>query len=261
MPSDPLSREQGGFTLVEMAIVLIIVLLLMSGLAASLSGEADNRARNETERTLSEIHDALLGFAATQSRLPCPAAPALMGQGSGSESLAIGNPGPGGHCSHPYDGMVPGLALGLSPTDPQGYVLDGWNRRIRYAVTEGSGSHAYAFTTPSTPTTGMKGNANLTTPPSLNNLNPDLIVCSSLNGAGCATNATLTNHAVAILFSLGKNGAGTGSDENENRNGDAIFVSHAPTVSNAAGGEFDDLVIWLSPYILYGRMITAGLLP
>jgi len=39
-------------------------------------------------------------------------------------------------------------------------------------------------------------------------------------------------------------------------------VQRAPTEGTAAsGGEFDDLVIWLPPGILFNRMVQAGRLP
>ena len=42
---------------------------------------------------------------------------------------------------------------------------------------------------------------------------------------------------------------------------DRVFVSHTPTPSNAANGEFDDIVVWISPNILFSRMVAAGQLP
>jgi hypothetical protein len=67
---------------------------------------------------------------------------------------------------------------------------------------------------------------------------------------------------VAVIFSLGKNAptGGTGADEAANINNDPVFVSHTPTPASS-GNEFDDLVTWLSPNILFNRMIAAGRLP
>ena len=42
----------------------------------------------------------------------------------------------------------------------------------------------------------------------------------------------------------------TGADEKENLNGNLIYISRAPTKSDAASGEFDDMVVWISPNIL-----------
>jgi hypothetical protein len=47
--------------------------------------------------------------------------------------------------------------------------------------------------------------------------------------------------------------------ENSNLNGD--FVSRNPTSADAAAGEFDDVVSWLSSGVLFNRMVAAGKLP
>jgi len=79
------------------------------------------------------------------------------------------------------------------------------------------------------------------------------------------TSTTLTISAVAVIFSVGKNGVpgGTGgvagSDESFNLDNDRAFISHEPAPSGATGGEFDDIVIWLSPSILYNRILSGGL--
>jgi hypothetical protein len=101
---------------------------------------------------------------------------------------------------------------------------------------------------------------------------PDLRICTTgvVNPAGgsaaCSgTSTTLTNNAVAVIFSVGKNGVvgGTGgapgTDESFNLDADRAFVSHDPRPAGATGGEFDDVLIWLSPSILYNRILSGGL--
>ena len=99
--------SQGGFTLVELAIVLIIVTLLTSGLMMSLMAQQEMMASAETQRRLNEARDALLGFAAANGRLPCPAAPATTG---------LELPAGGGDCNNPWDGFLPAITLGMTPT-------------------------------------------------------------------------------------------------------------------------------------------------
>ena len=48
------------------------------------------------------------------------------------------------------------------------------------------------------------------------------------------------------------------TDETANGNADRVVVSHTPTTG---ANEFDDIVAWLSPNVLYNRMIAAGRLP
>jgi hypothetical protein len=47
----------------------------------------------------------------------------------------------------------------------------------------------------------------------------------------------------------------------ENSDGDKDFVSRPFSAANGAGGEFDDIVSWLSTPILFNRMVQAGKLP
>ena len=232
--------QQTGFTLTELAIVLVIVALLTGGLMVSLTTSRDIANEKDTQKQLASVSEALLGFAIAQQRLPCPAAPNTTG---------VENPSTGGACTNPYDGFLPGITLGLAPTDAQGYVIDPWGNRLRYAVTTANGN---AFTTGQ----GVKTLwANQISP------QPDLRVCNSATGisaGSCAANASLTDSAVAVVFSTGRSGTGgpLGADEQANVTAvDRVFVSVTP------GPTFDDLVTWLSPNILYNRLIAAGRLP
>ena len=65
-----ISKRNLGFTLVELAIVLIIMALLSGGLMMTVGTQMENAAHSETQRRLSEARDALLGFTAANGRLP-----------------------------------------------------------------------------------------------------------------------------------------------------------------------------------------------
>jgi prepilin-type N-terminal cleavage/methylation domain-containing protein len=242
------TNSENGFTLVELSIVLVIVALLVGGMLIPLSAQRDIQNTNETQRQLASINEALLGFAAANGRLPCPASPAT----SGTE-----NPASGGACINTWDGFVPAVTLGITPTNAQGYVIDSWGNPIRYAVTT---ANSNAFTTAN----GMSAAWVAATV-----LAPDLRVCNTATGltgsgalAECAASTQLSTTAVAVIFSRGENGGVAPSSVDESANGDTdrLFVSHTPTPADG-GNEFDDLVTWLSPNILYNRMITAGKLP
>ena len=246
MPS-PNSR---GFTLVEMAIVLLIVGLLLGGLLMPLSSQVEQKRISETEKYLDQVKDALLGFAAANGRLPCPATAASNG---------LESPVGGGVCTNPYNGFLPAVTLGLSPVNAAGLAIDAWSTPIHYAVTTANGS---AFTTAG----GMKASG-------MAALTPNLSVCASAIGitattCGGAAGNTLTNNSPVVFYSLGKNAgvAPTGIDEAANpnpssANNDQVFVSHTPATSGAANGEFDDIVTWISVNTLFSRMIAAGTLP
>lgn len=244
---------QHGFTLLELAIVLVIVALLSTGLMVSIVAQRDSVAIAETQRRLAEARDALLGFAAANGRLPCPAAPAATG---------IEQPVGGGNCDNPWDGFLPALTLGLYPTDENGYALDGWGNPIRYGVT--TYTHASCPSSCFTTANGVK----LAWNASVSALAPDLNICNTTDGAtgsgasaACAAGSRLATNAVALVFSRGTNGgiAPSSADELANGNADRLYVSRTPTPAGA--NEFDDIVLWISPHLLYNRLIVVGRLP
>jgi prepilin-type N-terminal cleavage/methylation domain-containing protein len=245
-----------GFSLAEMAIVLVIVGLLIGGLLAPLSVQIDQRNFNDTQKRIENANELLLGFAIANGRLPCPAS----STSSGDES-----PSGGGTCTNYYDGYLPAKALGMQPTDSSGYAVDAYNNRIRYALAQTQ----YLATCPNAPrfssSTNLKANGLQCKP-------GDLDVCISSQASGfssttcsSASNRIVdTNTIVAIVYATGKNGAtsdASRTDELANTDGNATFVYHAPTPAGASGGEFDDQMVWISVGQLYGRMVSAGLLP
>ena len=71
-----------GFTLVEIAIVLVIVGLLISAFLVPLSAQRDLKDYGEVKSDLEQIREALYGYAIINGRLPCPTTqtnPALAG--------------------------------------------------------------------------------------------------------------------------------------------------------------------------------------
>ena len=253
-----MQRDSSGFTLAELAIVTVIVGLLLGGLLVTLSTQLELRQNSDTQKTLEIARDALIGFAIANGRLPCPAV-AVLAADTGVEAPSGGSTSivP---CTAPYSGYYPAVTVGLTPTDSKGYLLDSWGSRIRYAVTTATAGVPNIFTTANQmKTTGVSN----ITPTS-----PYLSVCNTATGmttgpaAACASTAKLTDGAIAVIFSLGKNYAtgGTGTDEAKNLDNDRAFVSHNYAPSGATNGEFDDLMVWLSPNVLYGRLAAAGAL-
>lgn len=246
------SIRRNGFTLVEIAVVLVIIGLLIGGLLAPLTAQIDQQRTTETRNQMEEVKRALIGFAIANGRLPCPALVASSG---------VEAPVGGGACTS-FHGFVPAVTLGLNNTG--GLILDGWLSNLRYSVTN---ANANAFTT--APKFNNVPISTLTTTLT-NPTPPGLQVCSSgidfTATPTCAVGAELTRTAVAVIYSLGKNGAATPTsiDETENTDNDNFFVSHTPTPAGynpAQGGEFDDQVTWLSYSILFGQMVAAGQLP
>lgn len=225
-------KSSRGFTLVELAIVLVIVALLAGGLMVSMSSQIEQRSRSDTQQQLQDIREALLGFAASHSAidgkpyLPCPDT-----DGDGVENRA------GNLCSS-AEGTLPWSDLGVGNQDA-------WNNRFRYRVESSFSSKDNGFTLTTSGTLRVCDQAACTS--TLATGLPAVIISHGKNGFGATTSSNTTNDAPA------------GIDELGNTNNDPNFVSHSPTPTGA--NEFDDLVIWLSPNILYNRLIAAGRLP
>ena len=173
-------------------------------------------------------------------RLPCPATNA--GSAVFPDDTGTANPNASGACVV-QTGFLPAKTLGLQSVDAQGYAVDAWKNRIRYAITAANDS---AFTK----TNGMNDLG-------VAALEPNLRVCTTAAATDC-----LVDYAAAVIFSLGANASqpSGGVDESQNVTTpiNTLFVSHTMTTPAAANGEFDHMVVWLSPYILYNAMIVAG---
>lgn len=256
----PTRSAARAFTLVELAVALLILAVLASGLAVPLAAQLRLRREAETRRQLDEAKEALLGFAAAHGRLPCPASAASRG----AESFAPGGDATNGNCSNFYDGWLPGATLGLAPLDAEGFVRDAWMgpaNRIRYAV-YGGGAAINAVANPLTRADGMQA----ATLPALAGASHYLFICASgaaANGSGCGPAANqLTRRAAFVVLSLGANAqvpAPPGADESRNLAGDPVFVHRE--ASTVPGEEFDDQVTWVPIHLVVSRLLSAGRLP
>ncbi len=279
------SRDIGGFSLVELAVVMTIVAFLLGGLIYTLSAQVEQRNFEETRRRLEQARELVLSFAIVNGRLPCPARctnwPSCIPPYNTSAEVRDGATGRCWDGTEDYyggalsggvmGGLLPAQTIGYQQVDPGGYAVDAWGNRIRYAVAKSietsPATCTGAFTNPHWVNAAkMKENGIACQP-------GDLLICKSSNSitssaCGGAANQIMTKSlVVAIIFSTGKNGAtgGTGADEAANLNGagnvDPIFVYHTPTPSTAANGEFDDQFTWITVGELYGKLIAAGVLP
>lgn len=217
-----LQRHQHlGFTLVELAIVLVIVGLLISGFLLPLGVQRDLRDYGETRRELSELREALIGYALSHTAidgkpyLPCPDT-----NGDGGENRNVG-----GDCTD-FTGNVPWEVLGLGQSDS-------WNNTYLYRVTALYANSATGFT--------------------LGTLGDNDIKSSSLAVGNIASDVP------AVIISKGKNGGGGSADELENSDGNSPFVSHEQI--DVAANAFDDVVVWVPTTVLFNRMVTGGKLP
>jgi hypothetical protein len=85
----------------------------------------------------------------------------------------------------------------------------------------------------------------------------------------CDPPQLLSDTVPALVLSMGANWANcatASANEVENSCEDVLGVFDLPAdnnfvVTDYSEDNFDDLVLWLSPYLLFNRMISAGKLP
>ncbi len=219
-------NAERGFTLVEMAIVLVIVGLLLGGLLMPLSAQVAQRRIGETQKAMDEIKNALIGFAVMNGRLPCPTTTTNPANASYGVEDAT--------CDRTTNGYLPWKTLGVAETDAWGIIrattASPWIGYWRYRVDPG---FAVIFSL-STPTDST---LNLTVQ----------------NNSGASLTTTTQRH-IAIIFSTGKNLTADGQNATFLQT-NAIYQSDVPSST------FDDITVWLSAPTLFNRMVAAGKLP
>lgn len=243
--------RQSGFSLMEMAVVLMILGTLMGGILVAVSQTTENNRRSAAVAQLRQIEDALYGYVQTFERLPCPATNTSFGR-QAPDTLT-------GNCTTTH-GFVPAATLNLfGATNADGLLLDPWQNPLRYSIAsrdyDSDGNFDFAnvtdlgalFTTPTLITAGVASM---------------LSICDSANCAG----TIISDLAPALVYTMGADWATFNSaDEVENAEGTlgtyAIATDNQFVSTTYAEDLFDDQLIWLSPYVLFNRMITAGKLP
>jgi prepilin-type N-terminal cleavage/methylation domain-containing protein len=221
--------RQRGFSLLEMAIVLVIIGLLLGGLVGSFGSLQARQREEQTRHQLEEIREALITFAVVNRRLPCPASPAIPDTvaGAGFEQIPTA-----AGCTGGAAGVLPWGTLGLSETDA-------WGRRFTYRVTPGFSHSGTAITLASLGDNTIRNRAGV-------------VLATQVS-------AVIISHGANAFGSRGRSGTlapgSANAFEQENANNDVNFVADTPTAT------FDDLSIWVPSSILMSRMLQAGVLP
>ena len=110
-------KQVSGFTLVEMAIVLVIVGLLVSTLLTPLSAQRDLKDYSQVRSDLEQIKEALYGYAIVNGSLPCP----------DTDGDGVANAGCSSASNSSTGGNLPWVTLGVQGNDP-------WNNPYQYRV-------------------------------------------------------------------------------------------------------------------------------
>jgi prepilin-type N-terminal cleavage/methylation domain-containing protein len=133
-----LKMQQGGFSLVEMSIVLVILAVVLSGLLPFITESMRAREQETTMERMKIIEDAMTAYALANGTLPCPANNTLAvddanfgvastdtadcTNGSATDANSYNN--------NTALGGVPTRTLAIADE----YAFDGWGRRFTYKI-------------------------------------------------------------------------------------------------------------------------------
>ncbi len=225
---------QRGFVLIEIAIALLVLALILGGILAPLNAQVEQGKVSDTNKVISDINEALLGYVMINGRLPRPATSSTNGVENatvcGSEAACAG--------------FIPWTTLGSGK-------LDAWGNIIRYSVTPAFANAAFALATVGDKTIQERNAAS-----ALVSYATEVPVVVWSNGPqNFGTNGT---GAVRANNSSGV----TNVDEITNNTASTTFIRRISVNNSAAtGGEFDDIVTFIPTAILVNKAIAAGKLP
>lgn len=232
--------KKSGFTLIEMAIVIVVIGLLLSGGLTVAASQSLSSQRTENNKRMDIVEHALRLYVMQHACLPCPAS------GSEAESGALG--GVSQNTSGAYvtattfctstacvQGVLPYRSLGLSRHE----AFDAWGNAFTYAVGTGlAGTAAMERALPAVYPVG------------------DLDVNASESAA-----AAVTDRAAYVLLSHGPDGAFAwtphgsqrgntwnqvaGGAQFENSDGDSEFRQGGELATKGTD-HFDDVVRFMT---------------
>lgn len=125
-------RREDGFSLVELAVVIIVGGLVLYGAVYGAYNLMERASLATTKQRMEVIYDALAAYAQRNYRLPCPMSaaynfrPEPFGTEDGSGN--VGGNIPNG-CQQ-EEGLIPHRTLGI----PAEVIVDGWSRPFTYRV-------------------------------------------------------------------------------------------------------------------------------
>lgn len=222
-------KHERGFTLIELAVAVVVIALLLGSILVPLATQVEQRKISDTRKGLEEIREALIGFAIINGRLPCPdtdSDPAAAGYGLEEASCAA---------APVAEGYLPWKTLGVAE-------LDAWGLKRAAAASPRIGDWRYRvdrnFAVVFSLTTGFSADA--------------LTVRDS---AGNALTSS-SERPVAIVFSAGPNTTADGQNA-----ATSFEASNGVYQADVPSPTFDDILIWMSRLILFNRMVAAGKLP
>lgn len=220
-----------GFTLIEMAIVIVIVGIVISIVASVLPSLIASSKIRQGQATLERMDYALIGYLAANGRCPCPDT-----DNDGLENRTAGASSPTDDTCDAYVGQIPYATIGLSSS------LDPWQQPVRYGVYQDLIR---------TQTSGLCSAATCTLCLSDFVINPNADYLRTSDG----TNTTSQAFLIASGGPKDRDGTGGFFDA---RNGDTT-TEEFDTPNRITDNTYDDLVRADSFAYLQGKLCGAAL--
>lgn len=247
--STPKRRQNHlGFSLLELAIVLVILSVLFSGLLIPQNERQNQQLEQANTLLFTHIKKSLLGFFYAHKRLPCPASTTSQGE-------AVFTPISNSQCASPY-GFLPFKTLGIQGSvNTEGLFLDAWKRPIRYHVSNHDHNRNNRWD-------WIDANE-VATASTLSNWVGSFKICDKIN----CSNIIYAEQAVVVLHSQGKldkqsplekENSGETSILLGNKilgmNNDNTFI-YLPKKNLTQNHYFDDQLLWIAPLELYYYLV------
>ncbi|MFK7859039.1 MAG: type II secretion system protein [Granulosicoccus sp.] len=245
-------RDEHGFTLVEMAFVLLIIGLLTKTAIAPLRAIQEHGKRDQAELNLQHVRETIFAHLVAYGSLPCPLS---RDNASGTQAVGVSrntNALDDSICKV-SSGWVPAYALGLSGSiSSEGALLDPWGREFHYVVSLSNHVEKGSPILPDWTTPGEAANVGI------KDLTSDITLCNAVPRNNCTARSVRTNQIAFVVMSAGQDSSSKGLQA-ENQDNDNYFVVTDESIQN--GAEYDDMLVWGSAADVMYWMLRMGWLP
>ncbi|MFK7855577.1 MAG: type II secretion system protein [Granulosicoccus sp.] len=248
------ARLNHGFTLVEMALVLLILGVLTRAAISPLAAVHEHRNVQGTARELDAIKDSLIAYVIAHGALPCPLSESgpvnLPVSGLNTPSSALVDKA--SDCGIERGG-VPAKILGLAGRlNDKGALVDLWNRPYLYSVSLSNNSERGNQSVADWTQAGEAAQVGVPY------LSADIVICMRMLPSDCSGSDIRANQVAFLVMSHGLDNSDAGA-QRENLDNDQVFLLQAP--SQVAENRFDDQLVWGTAADTMYWMLRMGWLP
>ncbi len=254
-----------GFSLIEIALVLLILGLILKSTVMPLAALREHALQSKAEEQVQLIRDTLFAFVVAYGALPCP----LLAGGTLTRVPLASNAlnaleSSTTPCGVP-SGFVPAQTLGLTGAlSDTGALLDPWNREYRYAVSVGDSAGVSTEANTRVGSNELNDMTGFWTVPGraasvgVGELSAELVLCHATTQTNCSGLSVRSDQIAFVVLSTGRDGSSTGV-QHENLDGDNYYTVAEESVVD--GAEYDDIVSWGSAADVMYWMLRMGWLP